>query len=45
MAPCLLILSSNIAEYLVGWSMMKTAPKQVENVGVGSFMPSTVCAT
>jgi hypothetical protein len=44
-APCLFILSANIAAYLLGWSMMKAAPKQAENVAVGSFTPSTVPAT
>jgi hypothetical protein len=44
-APYFCIFSASMAAYLVGWSMMKAAPKQAEKVACGSLMPSSVPAT
>lgn len=44
-APCFFIFSANMAAYLVGWSIIKAAPKHAENVACGSFIPSSVPAT
>ncbi|BBH07086.1 hypothetical protein Prudu_018909 [Prunus dulcis] len=44
-APCVCIFSANIAAYLVGCSIRNAAPKQAENVAVGSLIPSSVPAT
>lgn len=44
-APCFCIFSASIAAYLVGCSIMNAAPKQAENVAVGSLIPSSVPAT
>ena len=44
LAPVISIFFTNSSAYLVGCNDKKAAPKQAENVGVGSVIPRSVPA-